>query len=170
MGTYCGIRFKDVILKVNNPILEKWLSMSTLTDFEKLKVKDKEMDDLVFRVMGVCDNINTMPNTIFDNFKNTVDKIDTDHIKLNIVISCKNLSNEFELLFLFLKRNIVSGELYHSHESECKKVDIKGNVTQDTDPIGTVFYYLPYIKESELSKEELEDMENEVMFGVTDAE
>ena len=110
MGTYCGIRFKDVILKVNNPILEKWLSMSTLTDFEKLKVKDKEMDDLVFRVMGVCDNINTMPNTIFDNFKNTVDKIDTDHIKLNIVISCKNLSNEFELLFLFLKRNIVSGE------------------------------------------------------------
>lgn len=166
MGTYCGIRFKDTVLKVKDPMLEKWLSLSTMTDIEKLKVKDKKMDEFLQRVMGVCDNINTMPNTVFDNFKNTVEKLDSDHIKLNIVISCKNLSNEFELLFLFLKRNIVTGELYHSHESECRKVDINGNVTQDTDLSGAVHYYLPYVDNSTLSKEELEDMENEVMFGV----
>lgn len=163
MSTYCGIRFKDVVLDLRERIdIWKWLVEATnlnnmLDDESFLSKVPKEIKDK--------NKIHYLPNIIYEKFDNTLELAYLGNIKLDMVVSIKNnYEDELEHLVKMLQPYIKSGDIYHNEEDDDRKVDYTSEFDVDIIDDEEYIYFNYYNKDTftpeELLKLELEGYTN----------
>ena len=165
MSTYCGIRFKDVVLDLRERIdIWKWLVEATnlnnmLDDESFLSKVPKEIKDK--------NKIHYLPNIIYEKFDNTLELAYLGNIKLDMVVSIKNnYEDELEHLVKMLQPYIVSGEIYDVCDSISNKVNYGKCFKSEVTSIGRVRLMFPYYDSYELTRDEIERIEDEYYFYI----
>ena len=163
MSTYCGVRFKDVVLDLRERIdIWKWLVEATnlnnmLDDESFLSKIPKEIKDK--------NKIHYLPNIIYEKFDNTLELAYLGNIKLDMVVSIKNnYEDELEHLVKMLQPYIVSGEIYDICDSISNKVNYGKCFKSEVTSIGRVRLMFPCYDSYELTRDEIERLEDEYYF------
>lgn len=165
MSTYCGIRFKDVVLDLRDRTdIWKWLVEATnlnnmLDDESFLSKVPKEIKDK--------NKIHYLPNIIYEKFDNTLELAYLGNIKLDMVVSIKNnYEDELEHLVKMLQPYIVSGEIYDICDSISNKVNYGKCFKSEVTSIGRVRLMFPCYDSYELTRDEIERLEDEYYFYI----
>ena len=163
MSTYCGIRFKDVVLDLRERIdIWKWLvevtNLNNMLDDESFLSKvPKEIKDK--------NKIHYLPNIIYEKFDNTLELAYLGNIKLDMVVSIKNnYEDELEHLVKMLQPYIISGEVYDVCDSISNKVNYGKCFKSEVTSIGRVRLMFPCYDSYELTRDEIERLEDEYYF------
>ena len=168
MSTYCGIRFKDVVLDLRERIdIWKWLVRHKEYSYDNIQNPDSFVNDIIPKEIKDKTKIHTLPNIIYEKFDNTLELAYLGNIKLDMVVSIKNnYEDELEHLVKMLQPYIVSGEIYDVCDSISNKVNYGKCFKSEVTSIGRVRLMFPCYDSYELTRDEIERLEDEYYFYI----
>lgn len=166
MSTYCGVRFKDVVIDLKDRIdIWKWLVKHKDYSYDDMQNPDSFVNDIVPKEIKDKTKIHTLPNIIYEGFENTLDLAYLSNIKLDMIVSIKNnYEDELEHLVKMLQPYIVSGAIYDVCDSISNKVNYGKCFKSGVTSIGRVWLMFSYYDSYELTRDEIERLEEEYYF------
>lgn len=166
MSTYCGVRFKDVVLDLRDRIdIWKWLIEHKDYSYDDMQNPDSFVNDIVPKEIKDKTKIHTLPNIIYERFENKLELAYLSNIKLDMIVSIKNnYEDELEHLVKMLQPYIISGEIYDICYSMSNKVNYSKCFKSEVTNVGNVRLMFPYYDSYELARDEIERLEDGYYF------
>lgn len=167
MSTVHSLRLKDIVIDIEcfqYPIkLIKWFELNKLK-YNERTLEPSVLDDMILAGIDRIPNLWYLPND-FHDFIPEFDFTDYNNIKLNMVISHENNSDdELQIFVMWLQEvGIKSGSIYYKDDSYMdipRKVKYNEPMLATMRWSGDVCYDFQYYDITELDSEELSMLEN----------
>lgn len=170
MSVVHSLRLKDIVIDIEyfqDPIkLIRWFELNKLK-YNERTLEPSVLEDMIPAGIEHIPKLRYLPNN-FHDFIPEFDFTDYNNVKLNMVISHKNNSDdELQIFVMWLKQvGIKSGSIYYEADSYMdipRKVKYQEPLLASMTWSGDMSYEFQYYDTSELDSEELYMLENNDM-------